>query len=176
VAEKGFSKATTREIAKAADCSLGMLHHYFKNKEQMIRESMDYTIAAYKTDFAQMMSEHNTAEDQLKAFINSMIELDGFDMAWFKIFHEFRSSAKVDPEYVEIILKYHNQDKVCIGDILKRGFDSGEFKSKPLNSTINMILGSAYGIVDLWLVAPESVSLKAMGEQFLEMVIEYLKP
>ena len=51
VAEKGFSKATTREIAKAADCGLGMLHHYFKSKEQMIRECMDYTIEAYRVDF-----------------------------------------------------------------------------------------------------------------------------
>ncbi|MCF8069491.1 MAG: TetR/AcrR family transcriptional regulator [Desulfobacterales bacterium] len=175
VAEKGFSKATTREIAKAADCSLGMLHHYFKNKDQMIRESMDYTIAAYKIDFDKMISDYDTAEDQLKAFINSLIELDAFNIAWAKIFHEFRASTKIDPENIIVILKYHDQDKAFIGNIIKRGIESGEFKDNIQESTIDMILGSAYGILSLWFIDQNTVSLKEMGKQHSEMVINFLR-
>ncbi len=37
VAEVGYSQASIREIAKAADMTSGSLYHYFPNKSELLR-------------------------------------------------------------------------------------------------------------------------------------------
>src|ERR1700756_4400538 len=40
VAEVGYSKATIREIAKAADMTSGSLYHYFPNKSELLKATV----------------------------------------------------------------------------------------------------------------------------------------
>ncbi|WP_131806037.1 TetR/AcrR family transcriptional regulator, partial [Mycobacterium alsense] len=47
VAEVGYSRATIREIARAADMTSGSLYHYFPNKSELIKAAV-----AARTDVA----------------------------------------------------------------------------------------------------------------------------
>ena len=40
VAEKGYSQATIREIARAADMTSGSLYHYFPNKSELLKATV----------------------------------------------------------------------------------------------------------------------------------------
>ncbi|CAM4314422.1 transcriptional regulator BetI [Mycobacterium basiliense] len=41
VAEVGYSQATIREIARAADMTSGSLYHYFSNKSELLKETSE---------------------------------------------------------------------------------------------------------------------------------------
>lgn len=42
IARLGIAGATTREIAREAGCSTGVLAHYFSNKDEIVRLALDY--------------------------------------------------------------------------------------------------------------------------------------
>jgi AcrR family transcriptional regulator len=42
VSRLGLEGTTTREIAREANCSTGVLAHYFKNKDEILRMALDY--------------------------------------------------------------------------------------------------------------------------------------
>jgi len=48
VSEKGFAKATIREVANVAGCNHGMLHHYFENKEAIIESAVEHVMTVYR--------------------------------------------------------------------------------------------------------------------------------
>lgn len=47
LAEKGYARASLRDIAKASGFSLGVIHYYFKDKAELIR----FCVERYKQDF-----------------------------------------------------------------------------------------------------------------------------
>jgi len=75
VAEVGYSKATIREIAKAADMTSGSLYHYFPNKSALLaataREIDEITSARLRAAAAQS----GDAVDRLEAVLDEIERL-----------------------------------------------------------------------------------------------------
>ena len=44
-AEKGYAHTTTRNIAQAAGLSVGLMYHYFANKESLLHAVFDFVMA-----------------------------------------------------------------------------------------------------------------------------------
>ncbi len=49
--EKPFDQTSIKEIAKTAGVNHGLLHYYFKNKEDILLRYIDYVLSGYKSDF-----------------------------------------------------------------------------------------------------------------------------
>jgi AcrR family transcriptional regulator len=75
VAEVGYSKATIREIAKAADMTSGSLYHYFPNKSELlaatVREIDEIASARLRAAAAQV----DEVVDRLEAVLDEMDRL-----------------------------------------------------------------------------------------------------
>jgi len=50
-AEKGYDKASTNEMVKAAGISKGLLFHYFQNKKQLFLSLFDYCVELISEEF-----------------------------------------------------------------------------------------------------------------------------
>lgn len=174
IAEKGLSKATIREVAEAAGCSQGMLHHYFTNKEELILEVLDYVTAAYTVDFMEGVSRHEAAADRLGFLISWFFNLDKFDIDWSRALMEFRAYAKTDRRISEALREFYDLGKEVIGDIIRAGTKAGEFRKTDPAVTANMILASIEGAVSLWLLDSEAASLEPMGRELTEVFLGYL--
>ncbi|MEO1644085.1 MAG: TetR/AcrR family transcriptional regulator [Chloroflexota bacterium] len=60
---KGYDETTMRDIAKAADCSLGLAYRYFDSKEAMVLMLWE----ELADDFAERITKINTEHDTLTA-------------------------------------------------------------------------------------------------------------
>ncbi len=57
--QKGYGSTTIRDIAKAADISVGLLFHYFSNKQALLTAHLE--LAAYGIDSAMQLLESKQA-------------------------------------------------------------------------------------------------------------------
>src|SRR3954468_14768200 len=65
--EKGFHRATTREIAKAAGFSIGTLYEYIRTKEDVLYLVCDYIYDKVKQQLAEITSDTGTVEELKEA-------------------------------------------------------------------------------------------------------------
>ncbi len=75
---KPFDKTSIKEIAAEANINHGMLHYYFKNKEDILLSYIDYVIDLYKSMFEDWLrgngQKFNNKEDFLKACLDFMLQ------------------------------------------------------------------------------------------------------
>ena len=63
-AQRGFSGASTREIADAAEVNQGLVTYYFGSKQALWRAAIDHALAEYRNTFADRMAELEDPEDR----------------------------------------------------------------------------------------------------------------
>jgi AcrR family transcriptional regulator len=74
-AERGFARATVREICERAGANIAAVNYYFHDKENLYREAIKYwsdiSQEKYPTDLG--LGPNSTAEEKLHAFIRSFL-------------------------------------------------------------------------------------------------------
>lgn len=63
-AQRGYSGASTREIADAAEVNQGLVTYYFGSKQALWRAAVDQALAKYRNAFADRMAELKDPEDR----------------------------------------------------------------------------------------------------------------
>lgn len=116
----GYERATTREIAEAADLSEGTLYNYFKSK----RELLIAIAKAYADEVASDMAsvEGETLEEMLAQMMAKRFRV-GRERRLFMVFlHESRNNADVHKYYVQgAIHRIIQQTEHHISTLVKEG-------------------------------------------------------
>lgn len=81
--EKPFDKTSIKDIARVAGVNHGLLHYYFKNKEDILTQYIEYVIDHYKTMFNSWLGEKQSLNigdreliEDFFEFMNSRITLN----------------------------------------------------------------------------------------------------
>ena len=95
----GYERATTREIAEAADVSEGTLYNYFKSKRELLIAIAKNYADEVAADIA--TTEAESIEDMLAQLMEKRFKV-GRERRLFLVFlHEARNNADVHQYYVE---------------------------------------------------------------------------
>lgn len=109
LAKNGYAGTTIKLVAAEAGVSRGLLHYYFKNKEEMlirvIRENMTVSVRMV-TDIFQRA---DTAEDIAEGLTAALRGVLTTDPDFFNLFFEAWSVARVNPG-VDARLREHYDD------------------------------------------------------------------
>lgn len=173
-AAKGYHRATTREIAEAADVSEGTLYNYFANKRDLFIGLMTSRTDALVQSIAEVQA-HSVEE--------TMAQLLAGQFARMRTHHQFRlflQEARLDPELnrtlVELMLPRVSQQV----ERLMAGLIDGGVMRRVDPEIANWTLMSA--VVGLALftdlgAAPvlESISAAALAEQVSDIFINGLR-
>ncbi len=174
VAEKGIGKATTRHIAESVGCSLGMLHHYFANKEEIVLAVLDYASVEYDNQRQQEISTFDSVTERLQLLIAWYFDINEFDLKWFRNLTEFRSLALTNHAVAEALKRFFLRGKKLIKILIEEGIETKEFRKQDPDLVSNLILGSLEGVVALWLIDPDSTPLPDIGKEIQRLSLQYL--
>jgi len=98
--EKGFHRATTREIAKAAGFSIGTLYEYIRTKEDVLYLLCDYIYDQVKQQLAEITSETGTVEELKEAIKQYFHLIDRMVDEFTIMYQETKSLSKEAMHYV----------------------------------------------------------------------------
>ena len=121
--EKGFHRATTREIAKAAGFSIGTLYEYIRTKEDVLYLVCD---SIYKQSMGRLASfeiKEGTVDDLKSAIREYFLQVDGMLDELTIMYQETKSLSKEAQAYV---FSKEFEIVAVVERLLKRCVQSGE--------------------------------------------------
>ena len=83
IAYQGLDALTTRELARTLGCSIGVLSHYFTNKDEIVIAAMNWADCSIQQRFMQLLKESPMDVDQYAPFILDALPLnEQSDLEW----------------------------------------------------------------------------------------------
>lgn len=99
--EKGFYRATTREIAKAAGFSIGTLYEYIRKKEDVLFLVCDAIYDEVKTRMEKFIDLNATSEEAVRQTIKAYFEImDDMQDEVLILYQELKALPKDAKDYV----------------------------------------------------------------------------
>lgn len=83
IAHEGLEALTTRSLAKAMNCSIGVLSHYFSNKDEIVIAAMSWADDGIETRFRGMVERGEMTVDEYEPLIIDAFPLnEQSDLEW----------------------------------------------------------------------------------------------
>ena len=140
---KGYAKASIREIARAADISVGGVYLYFRNKEELykslINEKMRETSSGLRLVAEDAKTPSEALSNLLKAHLENALKHKEFILVHIRE-HGFSFG-------IQEKRKFFSEQRALIEKIIRRGIQTGEFRECNPEDTAKIIMGSLRGIL-----------------------------
>ena len=173
VGEHGLQRCNMTDVAEAAGVSRGILHYYFKNKDEMIGALVAHLKESYLPDFRDQTTQIEDPQEQLNKSLWYPVQTFGrAGAALAKVWIEFWGLAAHHPDVHQFINDAQSALREHFQHILRTGIEKGVFKDsiKP-EKLASVILAALEGMVLQWHFNPEGFSF--VGEmKALELLLE----
>ena len=173
VGEHGLQRCNMTDVAEAAGVSRGILHYYFKNKDEMIGALVAHLKESYLPDFRDQTTQIEDPQEQLNKSLWYPVQTFGQAGASLaKVWIEFWGLAAHHPDVHQFINDAQSALREHFQHILRTGIEKGVFKDsiKP-EKLASVILAALEGMVLQWHFNPEGFSF--VGEmKALELLLE----
>jgi AcrR family transcriptional regulator len=128
--EKGLDAARLESVARRANVTKQLVHHYFQTKEALYRVVFDAVAKAVTPLLDHTTYEALTPTEAIRRLINLIVDLhvENPGMATFALDQGLHRAGKIDlePSFVRLTRDFITN---VIDPILKRGAASGEFRA-----------------------------------------------
>ena len=92
--EHGYTNTSIRNIAVTADVSVGLLYHYFENKEAVLRAVLDYCMAEISKGFVEVAGVAGSLE-KIEYLVRNIFEHLQSEQGFWALFYSMRSQPAV---------------------------------------------------------------------------------
>jgi AcrR family transcriptional regulator len=173
--EKPFDKTSIKDIARAAGVNHGLLHYYFKNKEDILTQYIEYVIDHYKSLFNDWLAEKQTQnignreliEDFFK-FMNDRITLN---QNLSKVFIEIWEIAAYNAD-IRVILQQAYQEWIStLSEMLSTVTKNPAAAWKTSAATVAFLEGMALFSI---ILTPDTFDFNQVLTGFQKKIIESL--
>jgi AcrR family transcriptional regulator len=125
LAEKGYAATTISQVAAAAGVSRGLLHYYFKNKEEMLAKVVQANVETSLNLVATIFAECNTAEELATALTSALRATVERAPEFFHVFFESwalgRQSATIARELRTLYRRFREAIQEGLDELVSRG-------------------------------------------------------
>ncbi|HNX80532.1 MAG TPA: TetR/AcrR family transcriptional regulator [Candidatus Omnitrophota bacterium] len=137
--QSGFSRATTKEIAGEADCSEGIIYHYFTSKNELFLAVIKENAEAFIEQLRAEVSQGTGAYDKLERIIDFHFYYFTGKIHIFQILFGKSADATIPFPYVlkTVLLPYQK----IIEQVVIKGMLSEEFYQVNANVIATSLLG-----------------------------------
>ncbi|MFF2753393.1 TetR/AcrR family transcriptional regulator [Psychrobacillus sp. NPDC058041] len=167
--EKGFHRATTREIAKEAGFSIGTLYEYIRTKEDVLYLVCDSIYNEVHDKLSQITSQNDTIEDLKTAIRHYYRVIDDMQDEFVVMYQESKSLPKDALEYV---LKKELEMVGIFHEILVGCIQSGELELTEAQANLYAHTLVVQG--QMWAFRRWALRKEYTIEQFTELQIEFV--
>jgi AcrR family transcriptional regulator len=126
LARRGFAGTTVSLVAAEAGVSRGLLHYYFKNKEDMLARVIDENMAASVVLIQDLLARSHSAVEIADRLVDAMQQLFQNDPDFFNLFFEAWAVARQSPTVEAELQSLYGQFRRAIQTGLQTALDRGD--------------------------------------------------
>ncbi|MBN2498415.1 MAG: TetR family transcriptional regulator C-terminal domain-containing protein [Deltaproteobacteria bacterium] len=174
--QRGLQRCNMSDVARAAGVSRGILHYYFKNKDEMIGALVAHLKERYYPDFRERTTQIDDPEAQLRESLWYPVQTFGQDgAALAKVWIEFWGLAAHHAEVHAFILELQQLLRAHFSRIIQAGVESGVFhRERQPERCASIILAALEGLILQWHFNPEGLSFVDELKVLERMLERYL--
>ena len=173
--EKPFDKTSIKDIARVAGVNHGLLHYYFKNKEEMLIQYIEYVIDYNKSLFTDWLTDKQAqpiGEKELIeiffGFMNSRITLD---KKLSKVFIEIWEIAAYNPDIKAILQQAYQEWINTLAEMLNTLIKNPTVAKQISTATVAFLEGMALFSI---IMEPDAFDFNQVLLGFQKKIIENL--
>lgn len=151
-AREGLTNARMEQIAAEADLSVGILYHYFKDKDDLIYQLLVALTEQDLATYPEMLQTPGSARQKLEQMFTHELERA---LALAPLFYALYARALVTPEMRAHLRTYYDQYLAMFTALVEQGVAQGEFC--PLDA-----VAAAYTLLALYMGLVETATLHEM--------------
>ncbi len=118
--EHGFADTTVARIARRAGISAGMVHHYFKDKDDLLFATMRHLLAELRADAVVRLAASTDPSSRIRAIIDACFGDAQFDEQVFSAWLALYGNARHSPRLMAILSLYHRRLRSSLLHDLRR--------------------------------------------------------
>jgi TetR/AcrR family transcriptional regulator, cholesterol catabolism regulator len=135
-ASRHYGNVSMRDIAQACDVNVGLIYHYYANKQELLRLVLESTIAALQAEYDTGPRLAPPAE--LKRFLRLHVPMAPTLVKMVKIMSDHAAANSGDIEISSIIKGFYRQEQDYIEQCLRRGVEAGVFRALDVPATARL--------------------------------------
>jgi AcrR family transcriptional regulator len=128
MSDKGYEKASIKDIANEAGIAPGLVHYYFRNKEEILTELLMAASNQYTHDM-QRLQANVSSEYLAKAALYEPKERVERQPEWYKLRYELFALGLRNPNISQSVNVLLENARTGIADILQKVFGSSREES-----------------------------------------------
>jgi AcrR family transcriptional regulator len=170
VGEKGYNEFTIRDIAVEAGLSTGLVHYYFKNKEELLFTLLKEMNANLKYNLNKALTVLEEPQDKLLAFCDEAFDLLNKEKAYFYVIIDFWGQISRNKRIRQANIKLFQSYRDEITAILKEGAAKGVFMAVDVQLTSVIIVSLIQGTIIQYVIDHEAFDYREYKGKIKEQI------
>lgn len=171
VAEKGYNDFTIKDIAEEAGLSTGLVHYYFKNKEDLLFKLLKEMNANLRSNLKKALVDLKDPKDKLMAFCNEAFDLVDKEKAYFYVLIDFWARINHDNRIRQANVKLFQSYRDEIAAIIEEGVARGVFMVVDVKLTSVIIISLIQGTIIQYVIDQNAFNYQEIKERIKEQIL-----
>jgi AcrR family transcriptional regulator len=172
--ERGYAATTIAEIAAEAGVSRGLLHYYFKSKEDLLAQVVRASTEAHLELVQVMFAQSETADDLASGLAGALRAVVESDPTYINLALECWTVARESPLVARELEDLYRHFRKALQEGLAEAVARGVIAPKiPLDGLAALVVGVTDGLIWQFLIDPGLGADEAMWEA-MEMAVRAL--
>jgi len=171
VAQKGYNDFTIKDIAVEAGLSTGLVHYYFKNKEDLLFKLLKEMNANLRGNLKKALSELTEPRDKILAFCDEAFDLVDKEKAYFYVLIDFWAQINHDKQIRQANGKLFQSYRDEIAGIINEGVAKGVFMAVDVRLTSVIIISLIQGTIIQYVIDQEAFDYREIKEKIKEQIL-----
>ncbi len=172
VSKKGYYNFTIKDISKESGLSTGLVHYYFKNKQDLMLNLIREMNKNLKKYLNNGLSHSDDPVEKLKIYITQAFELVKNEENYFYVvidfFSQINRSERMRKANIRLIESYRNE---C-ARILQEGVEKGVFKDIDINYVTTVIISLIQGMIIQYVIDKDAFDYGEYAHRVIQQIID----
>jgi len=175
LADKGHESITVKDIASRANLHYGVIHYYFKSKEDIVSAMADSIIAKYEQLLVDRIQPIPSASEKLRVAIDFLVEEFIFNRRLNRVFYNLVQMAYERKAIRAALQKQLRAYRGHISEVISEGIEDGEFVRRDTAQTASLMVALVEGMALQWVINPKTLNQSEVRAMIADTIGKQLK-
>jgi len=158
LADKGHESVTVKDIAKKANLHYGVIHYYFKSKDDIVSALSESIVTKYDRLLVEHTQSARSASEKVEAALDFLVDEFIFNRRLNRVFYNLVQMAFEHKTVRSALRKQLRAYRNRIAEVVEDGIQNGEFASHDAAESARLMVALIEGMALQWVIEPKALN------------------
>ncbi len=175
ICKYGLHGSTIKKVAEEAGVQPGLLHHYFKDRSEIIEELIEKLTDEVAAKGEAQLNPKHSSEKQFNTMINFLFGKEAINEDQIHFFYNCWAVAKFNTKISRSFTKMYRRFRSTVREHFTNMGMTADLSSEETEDLASMVVAIQDGIDIQWDLDKEKVNLKRMSQLTKDLIELYIQ-